>query len=66
MPIRLSARCDSLRTVTRAPSREARMFPLTRPVRQTLATLVLVGLTVVPTALRRRDRLADQPSRPRP
>lgn len=27
------------------------MFPLTRPVRQTLATLVLVGLTVVPTAL---------------
>ena len=27
------------------------MFPLTRPVRQTLATLVLFGLTVVPTGL---------------
>ena len=27
------------------------MFPLTRPVRQTLATLLLLGLTVVPTGL---------------
>jgi hypothetical protein len=27
------------------------MFPLTRPMRQTLATVVLVGLTVVPTGL---------------
>jgi hypothetical protein len=27
------------------------MFPLTRPMRQTLATFILVGLTVVPTAL---------------
>ena len=27
------------------------MFPLTRPVRQMLATLVLFGLTVVPTGL---------------
>ena len=38
------------------------MFPLTRPVRQTLATLVLVGLTVVPTALVAHVRLADQPA----
>src|SRR3954453_7345913 len=30
-------------------SREARMFPLTRPFRQALATLALVVLTVVPT-----------------
>ena len=27
------------------------MFPLTRPVRQTLATVLLFGLTVLPTAL---------------
>src|SRR5580658_8196227 len=33
------------------PSREAWMFPLTRPVRQALATIALIGLTIVPTGL---------------
>src|SRR5271166_3140153 len=32
-------------------SREARMFPLTRPVRQSLATGALLMFTVLPTAL---------------
>ena len=27
------------------------MFPLTRPMRQTLATIALVGLTVIPTGV---------------
>ena len=31
------------------------MFPLTRPVRQTLATVVLFGLTVVPPAWSRHS-----------
>src|ERR1700679_721943 len=45
---------DSLRSYLATfshPLREARMFPLTRPVRQTLATVILIGLTVVPTGL---------------